>query len=79
MTTPSFVRRWLTRFDSAQVRRLRRQLEDAREHIGKLDNRLAELQTASEGADKALREATGGAAFDPARPFGSLPAQGGVE
>lgn len=54
-------------------RRLQAENRDLRNQVAALTERLADLQTANEGADKELRIATGGARFDPAQPFGSEP------
>jgi hypothetical protein len=78
MTTPGFVRRLRTRFDDAQARHLRAQLAAERARNRALDERLAQLQVANEGAYRDLQTATGGAQFDPAQPFGAIPAAGGT-
>ncbi|GAB2714738.1 hypothetical protein [Streptomyces bullii] len=78
MTAPGWVRRLRTRLSDAQTNRLRAQLAAERDRNRRLDERLAILQAANEGADAMLREATGGARFDRDQPFGSEPAKGGT-
>jgi hypothetical protein len=73
MTTPSVIRRWRTRLSDAQTNRLRAQLAAANDRNRQLEQRLADLQAANEGAYRELREHTGGAQFDPTQPFGSQP------
>lgn len=73
MTAPSFVRRWRTRLSDAQTNRLRAQLATEKDRNRRLEQRLADLQAANEGAYRELREHTGGAQFDPKQPFGSQP------
>ncbi|MGW6911486.1 hypothetical protein [Streptomyces sp. NPDC054940] len=43
-----------------------------------LDQRLTEAQVANEGHYRAQYDAAGGPRFDPAQPFGAVPAQGGA-
>ncbi|WP_406168967.1 hypothetical protein [Streptomyces sp. NBC_00996] len=78
MTAPSFMRRWRTKLSDAQAKRLRVLLAKAEDRNRHLEERLAELQAANEGAYRELREATGGPTFDPAQPFGALPVKGGT-
>lgn len=73
MRVPSIVRRWRHQLSDAQANRLRLQLADTKDRARLLEQRVAELQTANEAAYREAREATGGARFDPGRPFGSLP------
>ncbi|MGV4984558.1 hypothetical protein ACVB8X_14145 [Streptomyces sp. NRAIS4] len=73
MTAPTFVRRWRTRLSDAQTNRLRAQLATEKDRSRRLEQRLAELQAANEGADRQLREHTGGARFDAEQPFGRWP------
>jgi len=67
------LRTWVT---DAQTRHLLVQLAEANDRNRRLDERVAILQAANEGADRALREATGGARFDPDQPFGTVPPGG---
>ncbi|EST24504.1 hypothetical protein [Streptomyces roseochromogenus] len=73
MTAPAFIRRWRTRLSDAQTNRLRAQLAAERDRSRRLEQRLAGLQAANEGAYRALREHTGGARFEPTQPVGSQP------
>ncbi|MFD1656946.1 hypothetical protein ACFSL4_01525 [Streptomyces caeni] len=61
MRTPSFIRRWRTRLSDAQTNRLRVQLAKERDRIHRLEQRLADLQAANEGAYHALSIANGNA------------------
>lgn len=54
-------------------RRLQAENRVLRDQLAELTKRLAELQTANEGAYRELSAATGGARFDPTQPFGSEP------
>lgn len=76
MSTPTLVRRLRTYFTDVQTRRLRSQLTASEARNRSLEQRLADLQAANEHADRQLREATGGAAFDSGQPFGTLPVKG---
>lgn len=49
MTAP-FIRRWRTRINDAQTNRLRGQLATAHDRNRELEQRLADLQAANEGA-----------------------------
>lgn len=73
MNTPTFYRRVRAYFTDIQTRHLRSQLIASEARNRSLEQRLADLQAANEGADRQLREATGGAAFDPGQPFGAHP------
>lgn len=61
MRTPSIVRRLRTHLSDAQTRRLRVQLKDERDRNRLLEQRLADLQAANEGAYHALSIANGNA------------------
>jgi hypothetical protein len=63
----------LTKEPTAKERRLQAENSSLRDHLAALTKRLADLQTANEGAYQELRTATGGARFDPKQPFGSEP------
>ncbi|MGW4889633.1 hypothetical protein [Streptomyces murinus] len=78
MTAPNFVRRWRTRLSDAQANRLRVQLAAANDRNSALEQRLADLQAANEGAYRQLREHTGGPQFASDQPFGSTPAASDV-
>lgn len=54
MRTPSFVRRWRTRLSDAQANRLRVQLATSEDRNRLLEQRVADLQAANEGAYHAL-------------------------
>ena len=58
---------------TARELRVEAENRDLREQLAALTERLADLQAANEGAYRDLREATGGARFDPSKPFGSDP------
>lgn len=58
---------------SATELRLQAENRDLRDRLAALTERLADLQIANEGAYQELAIATGGARFDPAKPFGSEP------
>ncbi|MFF0597847.1 hypothetical protein [Streptomyces antibioticus] len=74
------VRRLRTLITDAEVRRLRAQLAAAVDRARRLDEQLAALQAANEGAYRELRQATGGPRFDTSQPFGQIPAtRGGVQ
>ncbi|WP_426568143.1 hypothetical protein [Streptomyces canus] len=70
MTAPSIVRRLRTYVSDAQTRSLRVQLAKERDLTRRLEQRVADLQAANEGAYRELREATGGPQFDAAQPVG---------
>lgn len=78
MTAPTFVRRLRTYFTDVQTRQLRSQLTASEARNRSLEQRLADLQAANEVAYRDLEQATGGARFDSAQPFGVLPATGGT-
>ena len=72
------TRRLRTYFTDVQTRHLRAQLTASEDRNRSLEQRLAELQAANEGAYLELRVATGGPTLDVKQPFGALPAQGGT-
>ncbi|WDO09911.1 hypothetical protein ME763_31980 [Streptomyces murinus] len=74
MTAPSFIRYWRTRLSDAQVNRVRIQLAAAQARNRALEQRLADLQAANEGAYRELFAHTGGPRFAPDQPFGRAPA-----
>ncbi|MFF3847993.1 hypothetical protein [Streptomyces sp. NPDC002328] len=78
MTAPSIVRRLRIRLEEAQAQRLRTQLAAEQARTRRLEQRVADLQAANEGAYRELREATGGPQFDEAQAFGRWPAKGGA-
>ena len=63
MTAPSLVRRARTYRSVAQTRRLRVQLAAARDRNRRLEQRVADLQAANEGAYHALAIERGAACF----------------
>ncbi|SMF85987.1 hypothetical protein [Streptomyces sp. Amel2xC10] len=77
--TLGIVRRLRTLITDAENRRLHAQLAAALDRACRLDERLAELQKANEGAYKELAAATGGPSFDSKQPFGQVPARGGAQ
>ncbi|MEU7403843.1 hypothetical protein [Streptomyces sp. NPDC044948] len=54
MTAPSLIRRWRVRISDAQTNRLRVQLSKEQDRTRALERRVADLQTANEGAYHAL-------------------------
>ena len=78
MIAASIVRRLRTRFNDAQANRLNAQLAAERDRSRSLEQRVADLQAANEGAYRELCEATGGAAFDQEQAFGRWPSKGGT-
>ncbi|HEY6116155.1 MAG TPA: hypothetical protein VI172_09375 [Candidatus Dormibacteraeota bacterium] len=78
MTAPRLVRRLRTYLTDAQTQHLRVQLTAAQDRNRLLEQRLADLQAANEGAYLELRGVTGPPMFDQKQPFGTLPAQGGT-
>ncbi|QIJ62590.1 hypothetical protein [Streptomyces sp. JB150] len=54
MTIPGWVRRWRTRFYDAQARKLSAQLAAEKDRNRLLEQRVADLQAANEGAYHAL-------------------------
>lgn len=56
-----------------QERELEAESRDLRDQLAALTERLHDLQGANEGAYRDLEQATGGARFDRAKPFGSEP------
>ncbi|SHI65768.1 hypothetical protein [Streptomyces sp. 3214.6] len=78
MTAPLFVRRLRTYFADVQIRHLRAQLAQAHDINRSLEQRLADLQAANEGAYRELRLATGGPTLDVEQPFGLFPVKDGT-
>ncbi|WP_416976661.1 hypothetical protein [Streptomyces sp. T028] len=76
MIARALVRRLRTYLSDAQTQRLRAQLTEASDRNRLLDERLATLQAANEGAYRELEKATGGARFDSEQPLGSVPPGG---
>lgn len=76
MTAPGFIRRWLS---DAQANRLRAQLAGEKDRARLLEQRVADLQAANEGAYRELREHTGGPYFHPTQPFGTQPPISAIE
>lgn len=56
---------------TAREQRLEAENRTLRSQLSALTDRLADLQTANEGAYRELSCATGGPRFDPSRPFGA--------
>ncbi|MGW6292438.1 hypothetical protein [Streptomyces sp. NPDC055058] len=54
MTAPGFIRRLRARIDDAQTAHLRTELSTARDRNVRLEQRVADLQLANEGAYHAL-------------------------
>jgi len=86
MKPPSYIRRSQQPSADAREARLRLQLAAEKHRVRLLEQRVADLQAANEGAYRELEQATGGARFDKDRPFGreprklgSLPLKGGPE